>query len=60
MNDVNRLRITGTLSTGILPRVLLQPDLNLPGTAAGYSSAIVNLDRYRWLTADVVSTVTDS
>lgn len=61
MNDVNRLRICRTLSTGVLPRVLQQPDLrSLTGTAAGYSSAIVNTDRYRGLTADVVSLVTDS
>ena len=40
----------------VLPRVLQQPDLrSLTGTAAGYSSAVVNTDRYRWLTVDVVS-----
>lgn len=61
MNDVNRLRILRMLSTGVSPRALQQPDLrSLTGTATGYSSAIVNTDRYCWLTADVVSLVTDS
>nr|VUD33992.1 Uncharacterised protein [Raoultella sp. NCTC 9187] len=61
MNDVNRLRILQDVIDRRLPRVLQQPDLrSLTGTAAGYSSAVVNTDRYRWLTVDVVSLVTDS
>jgi hypothetical protein len=56
MNDVNRLRILQDVIDRRLTRVLQQPDLrSLTGTAAGYSSAIVNTDRYRGLTADVVS-----
>ena len=61
MNDVNRLRILQDVIDRRLTTRLQQPDLrSLTGTAAGYSSAIVNTDRYRGLTADVVSLVTDS
>lgn len=58
LNDVNRLKILQNvidqhLTTSLAVR-------SLTGTAAGYSSGIVNTDRYHWLTADVVSLVTDS
>jgi hypothetical protein len=61
MNDVNRLRILQDVIDRRLTTRLAATRLEISDRhAAGYSSAIVNTDRYRGLTADVVSLVTDS
>lgn len=61
MNDVNRLRVLQDVIDRRLTTRLAATRLEISdSTAAGYSSAVVNTDRYRWLTVDVVSLVTDS